>query len=235
MTASAAAAISAHAHATDARARQGLGPRVRRLHARIGAAHRQAEGMAFARSLLQGEAAPLQLAALIRSLEPAYALIEARGPQLAAALGTNLVPWTELARHGVLADDVVALEAAGVPATPELPAARAWLDHLRLLAEQTPHRFLAHVYVRYGGDLSGGQQLAEQARAILTRHGLRPVRFWNFDQPTAELKHRLHEAFGQLELSAVEEEELLQEAVDAFLATQGLLADLADLPATTSV
>jgi hypothetical protein len=35
--------------------RQGLGPRVRRLHARIGAAHHEAEGMVFSRALLAGE------------------------------------------------------------------------------------------------------------------------------------------------------------------------------------
>ena len=39
-------------------ARKGFGPRVRRLHARIGAAHHQAEGMAFSRALLDGRYAP---------------------------------------------------------------------------------------------------------------------------------------------------------------------------------
>jgi heme oxygenase len=228
-SASAPAAISAHAHGADASARNGFGPRVRRLHARIGAAHRQAEGMAFARSLLEGEAAPLQLAALLRSLQPAYGLIEARGPELAAALGASTVPWSELARHGALTDDVARLAAAGVAATPELPAARAWLEQLQLLVRQAPHRFMAHVYVRYGGDLSGGQQLAEQANAILCRHGLPPVGFWRFSTPTGELKQRLHGAFEQLDLSDAEEEELLAEAVDAFHATQRLLADLAEL------
>jgi heme oxygenase len=230
MTASAPAAISAHVHAADAKARKGFGPRVRRLHARIGAAHRQAEGMAFARSLLGGEAAPLQLAALIRSLQPAYGLIEARGPELAAALGASALPWSELARHGVLTDDMARLAAAGVPATPELPAARAWLEHLQLLARQAPHRFMAHVYVRYGGDLSGGQQLAEQANGILARSGLAPVSFWRFNAPTAELKQCLHGALERLDLSEGEEEELLAEAVDAFHATQRLLADLAAIP-----
>lgn len=232
MTASAPVAISAHAHAADDRLRKGFGPRLRRLHARIGAAHRQAEGMAFARSLLQGDASPLQLAALIRSLQPGYALIESQGPELAAALGAGCLPWSALARHALLAADVAGLAAAGVPPTAELAAARAWLDRLSLLARQAPHRFLAHVYVRYGGDLSGGQQLAQQANAILMRHGLAPLGFWQFGQPTADLKHQLHDAFEQLELAPAEEEELLQEAVEAFLATQRLLADLEALPLT---
>ena len=38
--------ISDHAQPGDAQLRKGFGPRVRRLHARIGKAHHQAEGMA---------------------------------------------------------------------------------------------------------------------------------------------------------------------------------------------
>ena len=68
--------ISDHAQPGDAQLRKGFGPRVRRLHARIGKAHHQAEGMAFSRALLEGRAQPIQLAALIRALAPAYALLE---------------------------------------------------------------------------------------------------------------------------------------------------------------
>jgi heme oxygenase len=219
--------ISDHAQPADAVARKGFGPRVRRLHARIGAAHHQAEGMDFSRALLDGQANPLQLAALIRALGPAYALIEERGPELAAALGSPHLPWADLARGPALAEDQALL--AAVPATPPSAAAGAWLEHLRILAGQAPHRFLAHVYVRYGGDLSGGQQLAARANAILAAHGLPPVRFWQFDKPVAELKERLHEGFEQLLLSSSEEEELLEEAVTAFRHTQRLLAELGDL------
>ncbi|WP_457767984.1 biliverdin-producing heme oxygenase [Cyanobium sp. ULC084] len=203
--------------------------RGRRLHARIGAAHHQAEGMAFSRALLDGQATPLQLAALVRALGPGYALIEQRGPELGAALGAIDFPWAALARSAVLAADAAAL--ASAPATPSSAAAALWLAHLQVLAQQAPHRFLAHVYVRYGGDLSGGQQLAQQANAILAAHGLPAVRFWAFDQPLPVLKAALHDAFEQLDLSEAEEGELLDEAVVAFQDTQRLLAELGDLAA----
>lgn len=221
------AAISDHARPADVLARKGFGPRVRRLHARIGAAHHQAEGMTFSRSLLEGQASPRQLAALIRALAPAYDLIEAHGPELASALGAEAFPWTDLARRQALREDVTMLGA--IPATPASAAAHDWLDQLRGLARQAPHRFMAHVYVRYGGDLSGGQQLAEKATAILSSQGLASLRFWEFQRPIAELKQALHDAFEQLDLSEVEEEELLEESVVAFLATQRLLAELAAL------
>lgn len=221
--------LSDHASPADLAARKGFGPRVRRLHGRIGAAHHQAEGMEFSRALLDGQASPLQLAALIRALGPGYALIEQQGPELAAALGAIDFPWAALARSAALAADTAALATA--PATPRSAAAALWLEHLQALAQQAPHRFLAHVYVRYGGDLSGGQQLAQQANAILAAHGLPAVRFWAFDQPLPVLKAALHDAFEQLDLSEAEESELLDEAVVAFQDTQRLLAELGALAA----
>lgn len=227
MTTTLPAPISDHANPRDEAARKGFGPRVRRLHARIGAAHHQAEGMTFSRALLDGQANPLQLAALIRALGPGYALIEQHGPELAAALGAADLPWAHLARSSSLAKDTAALAVA--PATPPSAAAVVWQERLRTLAQQEPHRFLAHVYVRYGGDLSGGQQLAEQANAILAVHGLPLVTFWSFDRPITELKQALHDGFEQLELSEAEEAELLEETVVAFQDTQRLLAELAQV------
>jgi heme oxygenase len=220
--------ISDHANQADAALRKGFGPRVRKLHARIGRAHHQAEGMVFSKALLDGQATPPQLVALMRALKPAYALLEQQVPELASALGAWASPWSSLARSVALDHDLSIL--AQLPATPASAAAAIWLEQLRVLAQQAPHRLMAHVYVRYGGDLSGGQQLAQQANAILERHGLPALSFWAFDRPTAELKQALHDAFEQFDLSPQEEEELLEEAESAFHATQRLLAELADLP-----
>ena len=55
--------ISDHSKPADADMRRGFGPRVRKLHSRIGKAHHKAEGMAFSRALLAGDASPRQLCA----------------------------------------------------------------------------------------------------------------------------------------------------------------------------
>lgn len=225
--AAASRSISDHASHTDAQQHQGFGPRVRRLHARIGQAHHQAEGMRFSRSLLAGSAEPRQMAALLRALAPAYALLEAKAPELAGALGGSSIPWPDLARSTALSHDLAQL--SSLPPSPPSPAAAAWLERLRLLSREAPHRLLAHAYVRYGGDLSGGQQLGHQADAILAAHGLPALAFWRFNQPINALKSGLHDGFEALELSPDEDEELLAEAVDAFLLTQRLLAELDDL------
>ena len=216
--------ISVHSGPRDAAVRPRRGPRVRRLHARIGAAHHQAEGMTFSRALLDGQAEPQQLAGLLRALQPGYAVLEQDGPELGAALGARDLPWGDLSRKAALQRDLAMLD--GIAASPASLASAEWVAQLRTLAQQAPHRLMAHVYVRYGGDLSGGQQLGDQANAILERHGLPNLGFWSFARPTADLKLELHEAFEQLELSEAEEEELLEEAVLAFQATQRLLAEL---------
>jgi heme oxygenase len=54
--------ISKHATVNDSRRHSRFGPRVRRLHSRIGQAHHQAEGMGFSQTLLEGQASPRQLA-----------------------------------------------------------------------------------------------------------------------------------------------------------------------------
>ena len=221
------ASISDHASTADAALRRGFGPRVRRLHARIGKAHHQAEGMRFSRELLEGRVQPLQLAALLRALAPAYALLEERGPALAEELGASGLPWSSLSRAAALRQDLAVLSA--LPLTPPSAAATRWLERLRQLADHAPHRLLAHVYVRYGGDLSGGQQLARQANAILAAHGLPALAFWAFDAPIGDLKQNLHGAFEALRLGEEQEAELLQEAESAFLLTQQLLAELDDL------
>lgn len=221
------ASLSVHAQSADGAPAGVLRPRLRQLHARIGRAHHQAEGMAFSRALLEERATPAQLVALLRALAPAYALIEARAPELSARLGVADGPWEALSRRTALAHDLALLSAA--PASPPSAAAARWHDRLRQLADDAPHRFMAHAYVRYGGDLSGGQQLAPRANAILRRHGLPALSFWVFDRPVAELKEALHGAFERFVLTEAQEAQLLDEAEDAFRATQSLLAELATL------
>ncbi len=142
-----------------------LGPRLRKLHSRIGKAHHQTEGMVFSKKLLRAEATPLQIAALLRSLAPAYNLLEDLAPYLATSLGSTEMPWESLRRTENLDNDIKSLSVIGQ--TPRSEALNQWLALIKELAGTAPHRLLAHVYVRYGGDLSGGQQIGEKTEEIL--------------------------------------------------------------------
>ena len=218
------APISSHADQADALLRRGFGPRVRRLHSRIGKAHHQAEGMTFSRALLEHRAQPGQIAALLCALQPVYALLEREGPALASVLGATAIPWHALARSTALSHDLATLSV--LSPLPPSGVAERWLERIQWVAAQEPHRLMAHIYLRYGGDLSGGQRLGQAANAILHRNGMPALTFWIFDQDPNSLKQALHQGIEQLVLAGQQEEELLEEADLAFDTTQQLLGEL---------
>ena len=122
--AAAPAPLSIHPQPAEGAPTPPVGTRLRKLHTRIGLAHHQAEGMAFSRALLEERATPTQLVALLRSLAPAYALIDAWAPELASRLGVPDGPWEALARHTALAHDLALLSTVPGAAPAAAPSAR---------------------------------------------------------------------------------------------------------------
>jgi oxygen-independent coproporphyrinogen-3 oxidase len=215
-----------------------LGPRLRRLHRVIGPAHRDAEGLPFARALLEGQASPRQIAALLRALLPVYTALESHCATLPPALRDAGIPWSDLARRQALQHDVVAL-AGLLDGDPALEPIDRLVDDilsdLARLASSAPERFLAHVFVRYGGDLSGGQQLAVRVGQVLRRAGLPDAHFWAFPSPVDDLKQRFHDGIEQLPLDGDAEAAFLDEAHAGFHLNQRLLRALADLDAPAAL
>ena len=225
------AATPVSVHETHRDQKMPLGARLQKLHRVIGAAHRDAEGMVFSKALLEGSASPQQIAALIRSLLPIYTAMEALIEQLPDPLKTSGIPWHALSRHRALKEDIAALAALEASPASLDELANELIACLTNLAETAPERFLAHVYVRYGGDLSGGQQLAQQANSILSKAGLPELQFWSFPRPIAELKQQLHDGIELLPLMHNEETNLLEEAPAGFRLNQRLLKALAEIKA----
>ncbi len=126
--------------------------------------HRKAEQTGFMRLLIGGRmGAPAycrllrNLLALYSALEPAI-LRQAKHPLLAPVVALDLF------RCAALRADLRALnrdEGTALRSTEPLAAAtQVYVQHLRGLAETGAERLLAHAYVRYMGDLNGGQRLA---------------------------------------------------------------------------
>lgn len=163
----------------------------------------------------------LSLLALYDALEPALereaAHLRALGP-LPPALG----------RAGALRADLKAFGPAGTDAVADALAIdyAARLDGLR---GERAHRLLAHVYVRYLGDLHGGQILGALVREHYRLPGADGTRFYDFGDEAAvqQLRADLRGLLAAVRLSAGQADEVVDEAVWAFAAHVALFEQLA--------
>jgi len=149
--------ITCHAPTTScvtARLAQRLRDETRTLHV-------DAEKSPFMSVLLRGRMRRAAYAALLRNLHAIYEVLE---PALARhAVHPALAPLNlaALARLPSLLQDLVGI-CDPSDATFELrPSAVRHVARLRELDASCPERLLAHAYVRYLGDLSGGQILRD--------------------------------------------------------------------------
>ena len=64
---------------------------------------------------------------------------------------------------------------------------RAYVDRIHEVAKTEPELLIAHAYVRYMGDLSGGQSLKKIIRSAMNLPADQGTRFYDFDQlPSVE-------------------------------------------------
>lgn len=107
-------------------------------------------------------------ARLLRSLHAIYAALEGELARHATHPAVAPVHFPELARAPALAADLTAHHgAAWATELAPAPAAAAYATRLRALGATAPALLVAHAYVRYLGDLSGGQLLAPLVAGLL--------------------------------------------------------------------
>jgi heme oxygenase len=126
--------------------------------------HRQAEDEPFIASLMVGRRSAADFARLTAQLRPVYAALE---PAVAAMRSRGLLAELfdpRLDRLPAIDHDLATLASGtDAPAAGPLSSTRAYTDRIRRVAGSEP-RLLAHHYVRYLGDLSGGQIIATLMR-----------------------------------------------------------------------
>ena len=119
--------------------------------------HRAAERAGLMAALLRGDIQRRRYATLLSNLHALYAALEPALEAHGAQPGFAAFGFAALRRAPALAADLQALQ------TPPLeglaPAMQAYVARLHTLARERPALLVAHAYVRYLGDLNGGQVL----------------------------------------------------------------------------
>lgn len=175
--------------------------------------------------------------ALLRSLHPIYVALEgAIGRHAGHALIAPV--WQPgLARSAALQSDLIALHGANwAVALDPVPQALSYADRVRELEFAEPALLLAHAYVRYLGDLSGGQILRRVVGQRLALADGRGLAFYDFGDAEAArtLRHRFRAGLAAMDPGGPMTDALTTEALQAFGRHQRLFDELAqqhDLPA----
>lgn len=191
------------------------------------AQHTASESAAFMERLMSGSGSTADYAALLRQYAVIYAAIECA--QLAFADDEVVVPFIspELTRLPALELDLAHLLGPGWQDTAVLPAAADYARRVRERATASAPVFLAHHYIRYLGDLSGGQVM----RTLVARHygvsdaGLAFLTFTGIPKPKL-FKDAYRARLDALPFDAEQRRELIDEVRWAFDAHGELFAQL---------
>jgi heme oxygenase len=193
----------------------------RRLHAAV-------ERAGIMPSLLRGRLDRVGYCRLLRNLHDIYGSLEpallrhARQP----ALAPLLLP--EVFRADALADDLRVLHGADWQGLPSMPATRIYVERLCRIDREDPPLLLAHAYVRYLGDLSGGRIVGRIVAGSLGLADGQGLRFYDFggDERAAALAARLRRGIDEA-CAAAPLDAVVAEAQQAFRLHARLFEELA--------
>ena len=208
------------------------------LKAHTKALHTELERGPLMHSLLRGQMPLEPYCALLRNLHALYAELEPALERHAAHPSVAPVHLPQLFRCVPLADDLAELHGAlWQQEIAVAAAARRYAQHLRDLAAHHPALLVAHAYVRYLGDLSGGQMLRRIVAGSLALADGRGTRFYDFGDASEVDAHvrAFRAGLAQLDFDAEQSAAIVAEAVLAFRLHQELFDELASAPPGAAV
>ncbi len=189
-----------------------------RLRAASHDLHRIAEQSGIMRRLLRGQVGRPEYALLLRNFHALYDSLEAALDHQAHAPELAPLRIPALYRTAALADDLDYFHGTGWQSLALSPAMRAYVARIQEISDTRPALLAAHAYVRYLGDLSGGQMLAGVIRRSLDLPAHEGAAFYAFGdsaQATA-LKEQFRAALDGLPVDEVTAGAIAKEASSAF-------------------
>ena len=195
-------------------------PLSHRLRADTKAAHTTAERSGIMRDLLRGTITIPAYIALLNNLAALYEELEAQLSLHADHAALRAVNWSLLRRHAALQNDVRRLtdsvQPLGSTATTDsiVPSTHAYVARLRELGELNPTLLFAHAYLRYLGDMYGGQIIKRIVLEKMLPEAQAAVSFYEFD--AIENLHAFmvtfRESLDAIPLSVAEADDMVKEA-----------------------
>lgn len=196
-------------------------------------AHESAETSTFISRLMAGEMSIAAWQLKLEQLSYVYRALESAADRFRdAGIEPELLD-EGLDRSAAIESDLVALrERTGVGPVGILPATAAYVAAIEACGDDV-HRFIAHHYTRYLGDLSGGQVMRVK---FAEHYGLQAEegRFFVFDRIEAgpRFKKRYRELLDALTLDEAGRERLVDEANLSFVCNQRIFEELDEFMAS---
>jgi heme oxygenase len=194
--------------------------------------HREAETRGFISRLMAGAVPMAGFAALTAQYLAVYRELEAAADRMRTEAGPAAgFADPALTRVPSLEADLAHLYGPDWESTVTvLDATRAYAERLRDLAAGSPTHFIAHHYVRYLGDLSGGQMIG---RTLANLYGLGEAgtSFYRFDRIPDPRAYKIayRERLDALDLTEDQATTLIDEAQLAFRYNAAVFVELGAL------
>lgn len=197
------------------------------IKARTDAAHAQAENAPFISTLMGGGLNPLAYRDYLAAFLPIYSLMEALLKARSESALLSYFNHRALDRSTHIENDIAHLETT-LSSTfdgESLPSVQSYLA--RLSNEVSDARLLAHHYIRYLGDLSGGQAISK----LVSRHyAIAPeaLTFYDFTNigDTVFYKKRYRDLLNLAPLNTEEKDDFLDEVTHLYRLSTEIFIDL---------
>ncbi|GAB3045175.1 biliverdin-producing heme oxygenase [Sediminivirga luteola] len=201
-------------------------------------AHEAAENASFMSSLMGGHLSAEAYADLLDQYWFFYRALEQKADAFEGDPQIGEIVDRRLDRLPAIETDVLALRGRPAHETEPLPATVEYVARIEGIGADEPERFLAHHYLRYLGDLSGGQVVGR----LVGRHygiaddALTMYRFAGIEKPKP-YKDRYRDLLAGLDFSPAQRERLIEEARAGFQLNKRIFDQLGEryLPAAAAV
>lgn len=194
--------------------------------------HTAAENTAFMKCFLKGIVEREPFRKLLANLYLVYSTLELELQRLQDHPIVGRIYFADLNRQSNLEKDLAYFYGETWREHLEpLPAGQVYVDRIRNVANTDPALLVAHAYVRYMGDLSGGQSLKNIIRSALSLPADQGTAFYEFEHlATSEARRAFKEtyrkALDSLPLDEATAQRIVYEANHAFQLNRNVMHDL---------